>query len=1798
MAEKDVNSNDFDNESQSIPSEIDEAQSDSQGSLDNNKQDVFNDDIKKELNNTEEYIHNESSIDFSNYDNSIRELQESINNLNNDDYDTINIGDSREDALRFFNDNINQDSPIENIKNNINNKSRNDITHEEQKFLEDYKNFVSDSLRNLEDNKIIDEHKNKIKDMINDENKKNPIKNNRVNKSSDIGDMPKDNEPEEIEVIDDTNESRKPNFSHLSNTPDEEEDGEEELRLSKGSPHIVSTDGGPVRLSTPGLHFPNKNNNEIPVDNVSRDEEVVPDDDLDKILSDENIDPNIIDDNVIEHELETSDEYNNDVEKDENIKSTSDGVPPEGALAALKEFDESDDIEDFILSKDSNESSETETTPISEKEQQELENDDTPEENDNGEEGEPQEEPLDNNGDVENDGKENDGGDKESPLSTPALPGNENKNFDTPKGKEKSSVQDSMQKMQDKAQKAKDGVKTAKSAAAAAAAAASGNVWGAAKEGVSALKGAKSLKDGKAGSSPNFGNLAQTVNGDGNSSRPVSRGAIAAQSAQESSSPEEQQPQQNNNDRNKKGGSGIKWVALLFVSTIIATLGLITFGGGGGTGGQQAIANTCGTGGTAVSGKDVANSGTSGKTNVPKGKFSKPIAGGVITSPFMDPSRGVHKGMDWDGTTGGGDTPGGPKGPEIHAIYDGTVTTVQKENVPPYTGYGTMVVISHVGPKGEHFDSWYAHEWPDDIKAKEGQEVKAGEVIGYVGNNGDSSGSHLHLEIHPDGGEAVDPAPYLENAVDPGNPDTPSKEEAKEKSEKEAEAAGKKEKAYYTVTPIAEKKNSDDEIEYADADTLYDKDNNYQPHDPPKTGATKRIKGKGVKQLPGGSWTSTQHRTQEMSDILDGKYQVNGYEGATIAAQELVTILLQEFGDEPGRGFASAWRPGDASSPVSPTTAGDVSPDHPDGRAVDFGIQPGTKEGLELGNKVNQFVLKNAEAFGVAHTIWASDKGIDHRWDAEDGGDESKAYSIGTDGHSDHVHISITGADISDNWETGIRSSKGKDKAKNNVCCADDGRNIDGSVDKNGKPINTQSAVEENSNLIYATAETLKFPRSDRKVDMRKWAVMISERMTGMKNNANNGSDTKQVSPEDAAVSVNGEHDVQGKDMGDRTGLFMLNIGDKWGDAENLMSIPYSAARVMWHIHHDSSIIEKGDFSVYNFNKLIDELELPEDKHVDQKELDELKKIAEKVEKEFGSDSKDDSRVYTGKTALTKEQYDRVVYAVGEENVHPYEGNVSQTKDKEAEDKEDNKDNKTTTTKASNVSSSDTINITNVSEQEDTRNFVEKVKDFFSGEKEPNNKVVRAFYAVIHDRPSNKQPDKDGNVPPPYTKEDYQKWKDLKGVYGPDKPSAWDWYRIAFAESTAQPDQPVYQAAYHQAAGAYALGKPEWDQYGDKAGVKPISDVSEIPKRSLEEQTKVAVAIWETVGWLYWGSTYGEPEDAKYAAHIGEGENDKAVHVQTMHMKGPGVKGDGKASKDGKGGTSATLADCSGKAAAGGDDSTIESGGKTLLIGDSLMDSDTVKDGITKGIADGSVINAKVSRNFGAGGGELDGYHILEEELKKNDDYEVVVYALGTNQGGANKETLEKVKKLVGDKKLILMTTYVTGGSAPDQTNKWGETVKGEGGGNVSVMDWASIAKKPGMLGSDGVHPTPEGSKEYINMIIDAVKKQGGGKDSGSGKNKEKKEVSKEQGEKWDKLAECEAGGNWSINSGNGFSGGLQFTPSTWASFGGTEYAPEAWQASREEQIEIAEKVVKEQGWGAWPACTNKLGYNEKYPNP
>lgn len=82
----------------------------------------------------------------------------------------------------------------------------------------------------------------------------------------------------------------------------------------------------------------------------------------------------------------------------------------------------------------------------------------------------------------------------------------------------------------------------------------------------------------------------------------------------------------------------------------------------------------------------------------------------------------------------------------------------------------------------------------------------------------------------------------------------------------------------------------------------------------------------------------------------------------------------------------------------------------------------------------------------------------------------------------------------------------------------------------------------------------------------------------------------------------------------------------------------------------------------------------------------------------------------------------------------------------------------------------------------------------------------------------------------------------------------------------------------------------------------------------------------------------------------------------------------------------------------------------------------------------------------------------------------------------------------------------------------------------------------------------------------------------------------------WDRIAQCESGGNWHINTGNGYYGGLQFSASTWRAYGGTAYASTADQASREAQIAVATKVQHAQGWGAWPVCSGRADASGSAP--
>lgn len=80
----------------------------------------------------------------------------------------------------------------------------------------------------------------------------------------------------------------------------------------------------------------------------------------------------------------------------------------------------------------------------------------------------------------------------------------------------------------------------------------------------------------------------------------------------------------------------------------------------------------------------------------------------------------------------------------------------------------------------------------------------------------------------------------------------------------------------------------------------------------------------------------------------------------------------------------------------------------------------------------------------------------------------------------------------------------------------------------------------------------------------------------------------------------------------------------------------------------------------------------------------------------------------------------------------------------------------------------------------------------------------------------------------------------------------------------------------------------------------------------------------------------------------------------------------------------------------------------------------------------------------------------------------------------------------------------------------------------------------------------------------------------------------------WERLANCESGKRWHINTGNGYYGGLQFSRGTWLGYDGGHFARRADKASKRQQIAVAERVLDRQGWGAWPSCSDRLNLTRK----
>lgn len=145
------------------------------------------------------------------------------------------------------------------------------------------------------------------------------------------------------------------------------------------------------------------------------------------------------------------------------------------------------------------------------------------------------------------------------------------------------------------------------------------------------------------------------------------------------------------------------------------------------------------------------------------------------------------------------------------------------------------------------------------------------------------------------------------------------------------------------------------------------------------------------------------------------------------------------------------------------------------------------------------------------------------------------------------------------------------------------------------------------------------------------------------------------------------------------------------------------------------------------------------------------------------------------------------------------------------------------------------------------------------------------------------------------TEEGLREYEKLKGVYGPGLPGPADWYRLAIAESSDNPKSPPVKAVNTYAAGLYAMYQDDsvpphsWNNYAEAAGVPKVKSTADIPKRSRQEQTKIALEVWKKVGWAYWGTVYGtaEQKERGIVAHAGRGETDTSFDVNTTEALGP-----------------------------------------------------------------------------------------------------------------------------------------------------------------------------------------------------------------------------------------------------------------------------------------------------------------------
>jgi LysM repeat protein len=149
----------------------------------------------------------------------------------------------------------------------------------------------------------------------------------------------------------------------------------------------------------------------------------------------------------------------------------------------------------------------------------------------------------------------------------------------------------------------------------------------------------------------------------------------------------------------------------------------------------------------------------------------------------------------------------------------------------------------------------------------------------------------------------------------------------------------------------------------------------------------------------------------------------------------------------------------------------------------------------------------------------------------------------------------------------------------------------------------------------------------------------------------------------------------------------------------------------------------------------------------------------------------------------------------------------------------------------------------------------------------------------------------------------------------------------------------------------------------------------------------------------------------------------------------------------------------------------------------------------------------------------------------------------------------------------------------------WREVAAGNGISNPNMIYVGQVID----LNATAAAPAPESQSSSTSGGSESEESYSDDSDSGSGEEAAASAPASTGGggTVWDQLAECESGGNWGTSTGNGYYGGLQFSQGSWNAAGGSGNPANA---SREEQIRVAENLQAQQGWGAWPACSSELG--------